>query len=76
LRLIALGLLGDAVRDVMAEKYGELRPGPVRRRSVSVADTEPVEVTAGVAIEAAAEALPSVRGVTVVFDRDGTESRS
>ena len=67
--ILALGLLGDAVRDVMAERYGELRPAPVRRRSVSVGDTEPATVTAGVATEA----LLSVRGLTVVFDRDGTE---
>lgn len=68
--ILALGLLGDAVRDVMAEEYGEVRPPGARRGRA----TPPVAVAelAAVATDTP-DALLSVRGLTVGFDRAGTE---
>ncbi|MGN6606296.1 MAG: dipeptide/oligopeptide/nickel ABC transporter permease/ATP-binding protein [Jatrophihabitans sp.] len=65
--ILALGLLGDAVRDVMAEQYGEVRPATTRRRRghrpVLPATTAPNS-----------DALLSVRDLTVAFERDGVET--
>ena len=64
--ILALGLLGDALRDVMAEKYGETRPVVTNRRQTPRASTP-------TAVPANTEALLSVRGLTVAFERDGAE---
>jgi peptide/nickel transport system permease protein len=62
--ILALGLLGDAVRDVMAEAYGETRPTAARRgRARAQATVAPV----------ATDTLLSVRGLTVAFDRGAAD---
>ncbi|WP_426228201.1 dipeptide/oligopeptide/nickel ABC transporter permease/ATP-binding protein [Pseudarthrobacter sp. DSP2-3-2b1] len=55
---LALGLLGDAVRDVNSERLGRPK-GSGRRRAV---------IDAGPAEEPAPAALLSVRGLTIAFD--------
>jgi peptide/nickel transport system permease protein len=62
--ILALGLLGDAVRDVMAEEYGQARPTAARRQAAGAeASAAPVENGA----------LLSVRGLTVGFHRGGVD---
>jgi peptide/nickel transport system permease protein len=64
--ILALGLLGDAVRDVMAEEYGETRPTVTRRRRARAA-------AKAAAAPVATDALLSVHGLTVAFPRDGVD---
>lgn len=66
--ILALGLLGDAVRDVMAEEYGEVRPTARRRR------TKPGGSGERHAAASSSDALLSVRDLTVAFERDGAET--
>jgi len=62
--ILALGLLGDAVRDVMAEEYGEVRPTAARRRPARAEAAAAPVVT---------DALLSGRGLTVAFHRSGVD---
>lgn len=66
--ILALGLLGDGVRDVMAEGYGQsvTAARSLRRRVRPV----PQPLPGG---SAEPDALLSVRDLTVAFDRDGIE---
>ncbi|GAB4064304.1 dipeptide/oligopeptide/nickel ABC transporter permease/ATP-binding protein [Angustibacter speluncae] len=72
--VLSLGLLGDAVRDVLAEGYGTSRPAPAVRprlgrlprpgRRPAAPSTAPV-------VAPASDALLQVRGLRVEFERDG-----
>jgi oligopeptide/dipeptide ABC transporter ATP-binding protein len=64
--ILALGLVGDAVRDAVAERYDDAPPRPRWRRAAAVASVP-------AASPPDPDALLSVRGLTVAFPVDGIE---
>jgi oligopeptide/dipeptide ABC transporter ATP-binding protein len=68
--ILALGLVGDAVRDAVAERYDDAPPRPRRRRAAPVASAS---ASAPSTSAPRRDALLSVRGLTVAFPVDGAE---
>jgi oligopeptide/dipeptide ABC transporter ATP-binding protein len=64
--ILALGLVGDAVRDAVAERYDDAPPRPRRRAATAVAPAPSTSAPRR-------DALLSVRGLTVAFAVDGAE---
>ncbi|MFJ9085518.1 dipeptide/oligopeptide/nickel ABC transporter permease/ATP-binding protein [Streptomyces sp. NPDC102384] len=76
LTMLSLALLGDAVRDVMVQRWSSVsaRPGGVGSTEPPVPEDFEPESTGGAADQAAPDALLVVRGLTVAFGRGVTRT--
>ncbi|NNG38266.1 dipeptide/oligopeptide/nickel ABC transporter permease/ATP-binding protein [Flexivirga sp. ID2601S] len=70
--ILALGLIGDGVRDATAERYSLTRPS--KNRQVANAPVVTGSVAPDQRSAAPADALLSVRNLHVAFDIDGAET--